>query len=114
MCRGKVFSARLLSRFSYQATILLCIAQSSVSCYSAVVSIEKAEESLKAPQRCLDEGWYNSGASSAYYAMFQAVRTEPADASIIPPSIFLHHLAEAMEHRHTADYSVSPMLEMMP
>ena len=49
MCRGKVFSARLLSRFSYQATILLCIAQSSVSCYSAVVSIEKAEESLKAP-----------------------------------------------------------------
>jgi len=61
MCRGKVFSARLLSRFSYQATILLCIVQSRAPCYSAVVSIEKAEESLKAAQRCLDEGWYNSG-----------------------------------------------------
>ena len=58
-CRGKVFSARLLSRFSYQATILLCIAQSCVSCYSAVVSIEKAEEYLKVAQRYLDEGWYN-------------------------------------------------------
>ena len=56
MCRGKVFSARLFSLFSYQATILLCIAQSRVSYHSAVVSIEKAEESLKAAQRCLDEG----------------------------------------------------------
>ncbi len=59
--QGKVFSARLFSLFSYQATILLCIAQSRAPCYSAVVSIEKAEESLKAAQRCLDEGWYNSG-----------------------------------------------------
>lgn len=92
------------------------------------MSLEKAEESLNAAQRCLEEGWYNSSASRAYYAMFQAVRRALAYAEIdrpwwshgslhatfatelvrrrklYPPSS-VHDLTEAMELRHTADYS---------
>ena len=80
--QGKVFSARLFSLFSYRATILLCIAQSRASCYSAVVSLEKAEEFLRTAQLCEEQGWHNSGASRAYYAMFHAVRAALAHAGI--------------------------------
>ena len=92
------------------------------------MSLEKAEESLKAAQRCLEGGWHNSGASRAYYAMFHAVRTALAYAGIdrpwwshgglqatfstelvrrrkLYPLSFIHDFAEAMELRHTADYS---------
>ncbi len=128
MCRGKVFSARFLSRFSYQATIFLCIAQSRASCYSAVVSLEKAEEFLRTAQLCEEQGWHNSGASRAYYAMFHAVRAALAHAGItrawwshgslhatfsselvrhrkVYPFQFVRAITEALELRHTADYS---------
>jgi uncharacterized protein (UPF0332 family) len=92
------------------------------------MSLEKAEECLKAAQRCLEERWYNSAVSRAYYAMFQAARAALASTGIVrpwwshgalqatfstelvrrrklyPPS-FVHHLTDAMELRHTADYS---------
>jgi uncharacterized protein (UPF0332 family) len=92
------------------------------------MSPEKAEECLKATQRCLEERWYKSAVSRAYYAMFQAARAALASTGIVrpwwshgalqaifsnelvrrqklyPPS-FVHHLTDAMELRHTADYS---------
>jgi uncharacterized protein (UPF0332 family) len=36
------------------------------------MDLERAQESLKAAQLCLQEGLVNSAASRAYYAMFQA------------------------------------------
>ena len=92
------------------------------------MSLEKAKESLMAAQRCLEEGWYNSSVSRAYYAMFQAARSALALAGfdrpwwshgglhstfaveLVPrrklyPHSFVRALAEAMELRHTADYS---------
>lgn len=92
------------------------------------MSLEKAEEALKAAKRCLEEGWYNSAVSRAYYAVFQAARAALTCAGVdrpwwshgglhatfstelvrrrklYPPS-FVHTLAETMELRHTADYS---------
>jgi len=94
------------------------------------MSIEKAEEFLKAAQQCLEEGWYNSAVDRAYYAMFQAARAALATAGIdrpwwrhgslqaifstelvrrwklYPPS-FVNYLTEALELRHMADYSDS-------
>ena len=92
------------------------------------MSLEKAEEFLQAAQRCLEEGWYNSAVSRAYYAMFQAARTALTSAGIdrprwshgglhatfateltrrrtLYPLSFVHHLTEAMELRHIADYN---------
>ena len=99
-----------------------------LTCYSALMSLEKAEESLKAAQRCLEEGWYNSAVSRSYYAMFQAARAALASASIVRPwwrhgslqATFstelvrrrklyplscVHDLTDALELRHAADYS---------
>jgi uncharacterized protein (UPF0332 family) len=94
------------------------------------MSIEKAEEALKAAQRCLQEGWHNSAVSRAYYAMFQTAHTGGgmAHAGIarpwwshgglhatfstelvrrrkVYPLSFVHSLADTLELRHTADYS---------
>jgi uncharacterized protein (UPF0332 family) len=94
------------------------------------MSLEKAVESLKAAQRCLEEGWYNSAVSRAYYAMFQAARAALAAVGIhrpwwrhgshqatfstelvqrrkLYPASFVRNLAEAMELRHSADYNDS-------
>lgn len=38
------------------------------------MEIAKAEESLKAAALCHSQGLYNSSASRAYYAMFQAAQ----------------------------------------
>jgi len=38
------------------------------------MDIAKAEESLKAAELCYNAGLYNSSASRAYYAMFQAAQ----------------------------------------
>lgn len=93
-----------------------------------MMSLEKAEEFLKTAQRCVEEGWYNSGASRAYYSMFHAVRAALANAGItrpwwshgslhaifstelvqrrkLYPSSFVRAITEALELRHTADYS---------
>lgn len=92
------------------------------------MSLEKAEEFLLAAQRCVEEGWYNSGASRAYYSMFHAVRAALAHAGIVRPwwshgslhatfsselvrhrklypFSFVRAITEALELRHTADYS---------
>jgi uncharacterized protein (UPF0332 family) len=104
------------------------LAQSTLHWYSPAVSLEKAQEFQKAAQRCIEERWYNSSVSRAYYAMFQAVRTALTHAGIARPwwshaslhatfstelvrrrklysRHFVHSLAEALELRHTADYS---------
>jgi uncharacterized protein (UPF0332 family) len=93
-----------------------------------VVSVAKAEEFLRTAERCVEEGWYNSGASRAYYAMFHAVRAALANAGITRPwwshgslhATFstelvrrrklyafssVRAITEALELRHTADYS---------
>ena len=94
------------------------------------MSLEKAEEFVKAAQRCLEEGWYNSAVSRAYYAMFQAARAALAAVGIhrpwwrhgslqatfstelvqrrkLYPASCVRDLAEAMELRHSADYNDS-------
>lgn len=38
------------------------------------MDLERAQESLKAAQLCLQEGLVNSAASRAYYAIFQAAQ----------------------------------------
>jgi uncharacterized protein (UPF0332 family) len=104
------------------------LAASKNGCYSGDMSLEKAEEFLQVAQRCLEEGWYNSAVSRAYYAMFQAARAALAAAGIERPSwrhgslhatfssalvrrrklyplSFVQNLAEAMELRQIADYS---------
>lgn len=103
------------------------LAASQLSRYSYAMSLEKAEEFLHAAQRCLDEGWYNSAVSRAYYAMFQAARAALAAIGIrrpwwrhgslqatfsteliqrrkVYPAFFVWDFAEAMELRHSADY----------
>jgi len=107
---------------------LPALAASQVSRYSNAMSLEKAEEFLQAAQRCLDEGWYNSAVSRAYYAMFQAARAALAAVGSNRPSwrhgalhatfstelvrrrklyalSFVQNLAEVMELRQIADYS---------
>jgi uncharacterized protein (UPF0332 family) len=92
------------------------------------MSLEKAEEFLKAAQRCLEEGWYNSAVNRAYYAMFQAARAALAAVGLDRPSwrhgslhatfstelirrrklyplSLVQNLAEVMELRQIADYS---------
>ena len=50
--------------------------------------IERANESLRAAQLCLEEQLVNSAANRAYYAMFQAaqVALELAGVTRRPPS----------------------------
>jgi uncharacterized protein (UPF0332 family) len=92
------------------------------------MSLEKAEEFVKAAQQCLEAGWYNSAVSRAYYAMFQAARAALAAVGIHRPSwrhgnlhatfstelvrskklyplSLVRSLAEIMELRQIADYS---------
>jgi uncharacterized protein (UPF0332 family) len=91
------------------------------------MEIAKAEESLKAADLCYAEGLYNSSASRAYYAMFQAAqaaleaagfaRLEWSHAGLhatfaneltrrrkLYPSTFASDLAIVIDLRHTADY----------
>jgi uncharacterized protein (UPF0332 family) len=58
------------------------------------VDLERAQESLKAAQLCLQEGLPNSAASRAYYAMFQAAQVA---MSIVgsPQSEWSHHGLQA-------------------
>jgi uncharacterized protein (UPF0332 family) len=92
------------------------------------MSLEKAEEFVKAAQQCLEAGWCNSAVSRAYYAMFQAARAALAAVGIHRPSwrhgnlhatfstelvrsrklyplSLVRSLAEIMELRQIADYS---------
>jgi uncharacterized protein (UPF0332 family) len=91
------------------------------------MEIAKAEESLKAADLCYAQGLYNSSASRAYYAMFQAAqaaleaagfaRLEWSHAGLhaafaneltrrrkLYPSTFASDLAIVIDLRHTADY----------
>jgi uncharacterized protein (UPF0332 family) len=91
------------------------------------MEIAKAEESLNAADLCYAQGLYNSSASRAYYAMFQAAqvaleaagfaRLEWSHASLhatfaneltrrrkLYPSTFASDLAIVIDLRHTADY----------
>lgn len=91
--------------------------------------IEKAQESLRAAELCYNEKLYNSMASRAYYAMFQAAvvaleqaghrpkgerwsheqlrstfATELTRKRKLYPNYFATFLSEALEIRHQADY----------
>jgi uncharacterized protein (UPF0332 family) len=91
------------------------------------VDLERAQESLKAAQLCLQEGLVNSAASRAYYAMFQAAqiamaiagspRDEWSHAGLqsafvrelihqrkIYPAVFRDYLSSGLRMRHVADY----------
>jgi len=91
------------------------------------VDIAKAEESLQAADLCYSQGLYNSSASRAYYAMYQAAqvaleaagftRFEWSHASLHATfaneltrrrkqysPVFARHLTIVQELRHTADY----------
>ncbi|HXH11856.1 MAG TPA: HEPN domain-containing protein [Alphaproteobacteria bacterium] len=108
---------------------LPALAASQVSHYSNATCLEKAEEFLQAAHRGLDEGWYNSAVSRAYYAMFQAARaglaaigirrpwwrhgslqatfsTELVQRRKVYPAFFVRDFAEAMELRY---YQSSPI-----
>jgi uncharacterized protein (UPF0332 family) len=89
--------------------------------------LEKAEESLKAAQFCLDRGLYNSATSRAYYAMYQAVEVALNNAGFhrsewshpglqatfsnelikrrkLYSSVFSRYINRALELRIIADY----------
>ena len=91
------------------------------------MDLERAQESLKAAQLCLQEGLVNSAASRAYYAMFQAAqvamkiagspREEWSHAGLqsafvrelihqrkIYPAVFRDYLSSGLRTRHVADY----------
>ena len=91
------------------------------------MDLDRAQESLRAAELCLREGYVNSAASRAYYAMFQAAQialeyvgsgramwshaglqaafaTECIHRRKIYPAIFRNHLALGLEIRQEADY----------
>jgi uncharacterized protein (UPF0332 family) len=91
------------------------------------VDIERARESLKAAQLCMQEGLVNSAASRAYYAIFQAAQVAMAVAGSprgewshsglqaafvrelihqrkIYPAVFRDYLSSGLRMRHVADY----------
>lgn len=91
------------------------------------MDIERAQESLKAAQLCLQEGLVNSAASRAYYAIFQAAQVAMAIAGSprdewshaglqaafvrelihqrkIYPTVFRDYLSSGLRMRHVADY----------
>ncbi len=93
----------------------------------ALVNLDRAQESLKAAQLCLQEGLANSAVSRAYYAMFQAAqvamkiagspRDEWSHAGLqsafvkelihqrkIYPAVFRDYLSSGLRMRHVADY----------
>jgi uncharacterized protein (UPF0332 family) len=47
------------------------------------MDIAKADESLKATERCFHEGLYNSSVSRAYYSMYQAAQTALEAAGLL-------------------------------
>jgi len=91
------------------------------------MDLDRARESLRAAELCLREGYANSAASRAYYAMFQAAQvaleyigsgrtmwshaglqstfaTECIHRRKIYPAIFRNHLTFGLEIRQEADY----------
>lgn len=88
---------------------------------------EKAEESLRAAQLCLDRRLYNSATSRAYYAIYQAVEVALNEAGFhrkewshsglqatfanelvrrrkLYPSLFSRYVNRALELRIVSDY----------
>ena len=91
------------------------------------MDLDRAQESLRAAELCLRDGYANSAASRAYYAMFQAAQvalehvgsgramwshaglqaafaTECIHRRKIYPAIFRNYLAFGLEVRQEADY----------
>ena len=91
------------------------------------MDLDRAQESLKAAQLCLQEGLVNSAASRAYYAMFQATQVAMAIAGSprdewshsglqsafvrelihqrkMYPAVFRDYLSSGLRMRHVADY----------
>lgn len=92
------------------------------------MDVERARESLRAAQLCLQEGLVNSAARRAYYAMFQAAQIALEAISIRPerewshqrlqgvfvgelihrrkiyPSVFRDYLSSGLIIRQSADY----------
>ena len=91
------------------------------------MDLERAQESLKAAQLCLQEGLVNSAVSRAYYAIFQAAqvamaisgspRNEWSHSGLqaafvrelihhrkIYPAVFRDYLSSGLRMRHVADY----------
>jgi len=94
------------------------------------MDLDRAQESLRAAELCLQEGYVNSAASRAYYAMFQAAQvaleyigsgrsvwshaglqaafaTECIHRRKIYPATFRNHLAPGLEIRQEADYGLT-------
>jgi uncharacterized protein (UPF0332 family) len=92
-----------------------------------LVNLDRAQESLRAAQLCLQEGLVNSAASRAYYAMFQAAqvaletagftRTEWSHPGLqaafvteliyrrkMYPAAFRDYLSSGLRVRQAADY----------
>ena len=94
------------------------------------MDIERARESLRAAQLCVQEGLVNSAASRAYYAMFQAAQVAMAaagssqrewshqglQASFVTelihrrkmyPAVFRDYLSHSLGVRRAADYGLA-------
>ena len=91
------------------------------------IDLDRAQESLRAAELCLREGYLNSAASRAYYAMFQAAQialdyigsgravwghaglqaafaTECIHRRKIYPAALREHLSIGLRIRQAADY----------
>ena len=96
------------------------------------MEIAKAEESLRAADLCYAQGLYNSSASRAYYAMFQAAQVALEAAGFSRPvwshaglhatfaseltrrrkqfsPVFARDITIVQDLRHTADYRDSAL-----
>lgn len=94
------------------------------------MNLDRAQESLKAAELCLQAGFVNSAASRAYYAMFQAAQaalkavgsareewshhllqanfpTELIHRRKVLPFVFRDYLSQGLRVRHVADYGPS-------
>jgi uncharacterized protein (UPF0332 family) len=94
------------------------------------MDLDRAQESLKAAQLCLQEGLANSAASRAYYAMFQAAQVamsvigspqnewshhglqaafanELIHRRKVYPAVFRDYLSSGLRMRHVADYGLA-------
>jgi uncharacterized protein (UPF0332 family) len=102
----------------------------------AAMDLDRAQESLRAAELCLREGYVNSAASRAYYAMFQAAQVALAHAGFasttwshsglqaafateliqrrkIYPVVFRNALASGLEVRQAADYGHAGVSQKM-
>ena len=91
------------------------------------MDLERAQESLRAAELCLRQGYFNSAASRAYYPMFQAAQVALAHVGLarptwshsglqavfateliqrrkIYPAALRDHLASGLKVRQAADY----------